>query len=178
MGGPGCDIAAVFFSEWSIPDWISVVGLPLALIGLYLAAIQLRKTTQAANAARDAVREAERHLADNHLLLLIPRLVQVARDLQSSVERNQREPARTCLTDWREAAVQVRTLVERQGGYGPLIERIDKAVALVASAEDGLHEEGRDAANATRHVRDRIRDAGDLAMQVVTERMAFVRREL
>src|SRR4051794_8187721 len=95
---------------WSIPDWFSVVGLPLALAGLFIAWREVQKTKTPAEAARDAVADTQRHLADNHLLLLIPRLLQAGREVEHAVRRPDRDSAQKELAAWRELAVQVRTL--------------------------------------------------------------------
>jgi len=167
---------ALSLPGWGAPEWVSLVGFPLTLIGLYLAWLQIRSVKTAADAARAAAERTEHHLADNHLLLLIPRLLQASRDLEHAVRLGERGAGFTFLGDWRELAVQVRTLVERQGGRPGLRESIDRAIALIPPAEDALQDTTADAYSGTRHARDRIRDACDAANEIVTERMAFVDR--
>jgi hypothetical protein len=163
---------------WDLPDWFSVIGFPLTLLGLYVGWRELMRTKDAAVAARDAVRDTQRQLADNHLLLVIPRLLQASRDLEHAVRRPDLEAAQKEMAQWRELAVQVRTLAERKGGERiALIEKIDRAIALIPPAEEALNDGGADPYERTRHARDRIRDAVDEATRIVTERMAFVEIE-
>jgi hypothetical protein len=87
--------------------------------------------------------------------------------MQYAVEAEERQAARASLTDWREAATQGRTLARHQAGQQRLIERIDRAIALISSAEEGLGDQTRTPKEATSHVRERIRDAGDSVMEIV-----------
>jgi hypothetical protein len=165
-------------ADWTLPDWFAVVGFPLGVLGLVAAWRQLRGTRSAAEAAQTATERTEQHLADNHLLLLIPRLVQASRDLEQAVRNDERDTAVTLIASWRDVAVQVRTLVEAQaGGRSDLRALIDRAIALIPPAEDALSDTGTDAKTGTHHARDRIRDAVDEANKIVTERMAFVGRK-
>jgi hypothetical protein len=194
-----------FYSDWGVPDWVSVVGLPLTLAALALAYFQLRdaQTTagdardaaahgrtaaeaarvaaatarDAATAARDSIQTTEGHLADNHLLVFVPRLDVVNRQLQTAVVKGDGNAALEHLTEWRGIAAQVRKLAEKQGGEEELIRKLQTAGALVVSAKNDLISKTGTPEEATRHVRTAIDDACDRAAEIVGERMAFVRKE-
>jgi hypothetical protein len=168
---------ATFYSDWGIPEWVSVVGLPVGIVAVFLTWRQLRKTATAAGAAKDAVERTEQHLAENQLLLLIPRMLQHARDLDHAVHRTDREAAQACLTDWRNAATQVRVLAARTNAHPNVAHHVRTAVALISTAHDELGNPERNAAEATRRVRDRMSDAGDAANEIITERLVFVNTE-
>lgn len=170
-----------FFSEWGIAEWVSVVGtivgIPLAVAGAVYARRQLSETKGAAVAAKDAVERTERHFAERQLLLLIPRMLQNARDLQHAIAMGDRAGAGACLTDWRETATQVRVLVRRTGDHPHLGHQVDRAVALIATAQDELGDPSREPTDATQRVRDRMGDVSDSASEVLAAKMTFVTQE-
>jgi hypothetical protein len=174
----------------NVPELVTVLGLPVALVAAVLAAMQLKAAREAANtagekadgakasadAARAAVERTEKHLADNHLLLWIPRLEQVARSLELAAVANRRDAAMVHLTEWRETATHVRALVTRDGDRPDLVEKLQTAVALIISAKDDLvADKESTAAEATRHVRSAINEACDRASEIVAERMTRTR---
>jgi hypothetical protein len=197
--------AFLSLSDWSLPDWVSIIGLPLALIGLAVGLFQLRDAKRtaldaktaadhardaaqagrdaaatardAAEAARASIQRTESHLADNHLLIYIPRLEQIVRELEIAVRSADVERTIAQLNEWRATAAQVRKLAEKQGGHDDLVQKLQKAAGLVGAAKGDLVGRRRPADEATHYVREAINDACDGAAEVVGERMAFIRRD-
>jgi hypothetical protein len=169
----------------SLSDWATVVGFPVAIVAAVFAGLQLRVASQQSKAAETAplasqraVERTERHLADNHLLLWVPKLEQVARNLEAAARSDRRDATMVHLTEWRETATHVRTLVERDGDRPELIAKLQTAVAMILSAKDDLvADSSTPAAEATRHVRTAINEACDKASEIVAERMAYPRRD-
>lgn len=146
---------------------------------LQIAASNASSAKTAAESAQRAVERTERHLADNHLLLWVPRLEQVARNLDLAAAADNRDVAMVHLMEWRETAGYVRTLVLKDAVDRPeLVERLQTAVVLIHSAKDDLVGDAQSTtAEATRHVRSAISEACDRASEIVAERMAYTRRE-
>lgn len=168
---------AAFYTDWSTLDWLSIVGLVLALVGIGIAIFQISQATSAAEAAKNASEATQIHLADNHLLLLIPVLSQACKDLTRAASADDRQGAAGYLDAWRETAVKVRALIQAkstQSGDIDLIQEIGFAIALMAPAHDALNDPNQAAYDGTRHVRSRIQAATDQANQIVAEKMAFV----
>lgn len=165
---------SAIWSGWELPDWVSVIGFPLGIVAFGMAWWQLGRTKKSADAARDAVRDTQRQLADNHLLVLVPQLVQAQRDVQTAADRGDHEGCQRSLDEWRDVANNVKTLLRKKGERADLVDRLAEAVAFVVTARDALEDHERSVISSTAHARDRIRSAGDRATEIVTERMAFV----
>lgn len=190
--------------NWSVPDWVSVVGLPLAGLGIVLGLFQLRdaKSTagdakaaadsgkvaaegartaadtarNAATAARESIQATEGHLADNHLLLLIPRLDQIHRSLEAAVMAEDTDRVVETLNEWRIVAAHVRQLAQRQGGHENLVDKLQSASGQVHAAKEPLITRAVSPDEATGQVRKAIDDASTEAATLIGERMAFIRK--
>ena len=88
---------------YAIPwqDWLGVVGLPLAFLGLWLTWKQASGAKNAAEATRTAVRRTQTQLRANQLLVLIPQLRWIASELDAAIDEDNQRLARRNLDSWR-----------------------------------------------------------------------------
>jgi hypothetical protein len=165
--------------DW-IPDWITVIGLPLALLGLYLGRLQLQtaqdeleKVADAATAAQQASESAERKLNANQLLIRAPRLSQLERDVSAAVDADDRAGARQSLEAWRLETIAFREILEaRDELHSDLAKRFIETLLLVTTAEQDLEEDFSIAvADATKHARRVMRGLG-AEMAAIAQRIA------
>jgi hypothetical protein len=134
----------------------------------------LTRTKTSADATKAAIEHTQRQLADNHLLLLVPTLLQAERDVLLAVDLGNHGATQRHLDEWRDAANRVKTLVRLKNERPDLVERLNEAVALVVVARDALDDKTRTPTDSTTHARDRMRAAGDRANEIVTERLVVV----
>src|SRR4051812_21705737 len=92
-------------------DWISVAGLPLTLVGLALAWAQARAAANSAERAREAVEYTERRLRANQLLVLVPQLRFIAKELDEAIERDDAQHAKRELDNWRWQVANIQGLL-------------------------------------------------------------------
>jgi hypothetical protein len=166
-------------SQWSLPDWFSVVGFPLAIIGFVVAWLQLRKTTGAATAARDAIQRTEELLGERQLLILIPRMQAHGSAISSAASAAHREGVIRGLEQWRDAASQVRVLLEHRDPqrYAELIRKLQETSMLANIAGANVVERSADPREGTTQVRTEITSAGDRASEVIAEMLVVTRRD-
>jgi hypothetical protein len=132
-------------------------------------------TQTAAEATQTAVERTENHVAENHLLVWIPQLVQVTREAETELTAGDGSRVRSSYARWRSTARQVQVLLRRtHPGHGA-IALIDKAITLAPSALDAVRDEAGEPEARTRHLRTAMTDAAEEAETLVTERMAFLR---
>lgn len=70
-------------------DWVAVVGVLAALVGLYLTWREARKAATSAEATRLAVTQTEVQLRANQLLILLPQLRALALELDAAIDLEQ-----------------------------------------------------------------------------------------
>ena len=182
-------------NPWTIVDVVTVVGLPLALVALLAARVQLRDGKQAAEqaraiaadvkvvvqetrgvatATRDAVERTERHLADNHLLLLLPALVQLRRSIDSAVRLNQAEPLIDYFSDWLEISSEGHEILVRRGtDDSGLHGRLEQTAKIVSKAKDAVVESEASMFDSTRRARSRISEDCSLASAILGRMKAY-----
>lgn len=120
-------------------DWLSAVGVPLTLYGLWLAWRQARNASNYARAARDAVSHTEQHLRANQLLVLIPQLRWIAAELDASIEADNARLAKRHLDNWRWQASNIHGLLDMDEALErPLLQALQESVGLAHSAGGNL----------------------------------------
>jgi hypothetical protein len=177
-------------ADWGLPDWLTVVGFPLAMVALWLGYLQLREARKqssaaalaargaetSADAARSAIERTEQHLADNHLLLAIPELQQVRTDLDVAVDKGEREDAIRLLSAWLRVGSDVQAILERQQpGHSALIAELEQSTRMTGQAKDELIARQKDLEPATRELRGLITSICASALRIVGEMKAFTR---
>ena len=120
-------------------DVVSVVGLPLTLLGLTLAWWQARAASNYAKAAREAVEHTERRLRANQLLVLIPQLRWISAELDASIEANNAVLAKRQLDNWRWQASNVHGLLDvGEINERSLLQALQQSVGLAHAASGNL----------------------------------------
>jgi hypothetical protein len=116
-------------------EWLGVAGFPLTILGFALTWWQARKAAKAADAARVATSRTRKQLTSNQLLVRIPQLGWIARELDVAIEGDNREFARRFLDQWRSEAGNIRGILGADRGEdGALLRQIQEAVSLAAAA--------------------------------------------
>lgn len=120
-------------------DWVSVTGLPLTLVGLWLAWRQAKAASKSAQAARRAVEYTEQRLRANQLLVLIPQLRWTAIELDAFIESDDPKLAKRQLDNWRWHAGNVHGLLSVEDPEERLlIQSLQESVGLAHSAGSNL----------------------------------------
>lgn len=160
-------IAAAATQHWysvSWVDWITILGLPLTLLGLFVTWRQAKAAATAAEAAKRAVHQTEQQIRASQIMVLVPQLRWTVAELEIAIEANSASVARRQLEIWRwqagnihgilsgadtsekkilKSLTQSTALAVTAGGLllepsGPVAARCMKVRAAMASACDEL----------------------------------------
>jgi hypothetical protein len=116
-------------------DWVTIIGLPLTLLGLYLTWWQAKKAASAAVAARRAVRRTEQQIRANQLLVLVPQLSRTVAELDSAIQADNPFLAQRDLNSWRWQAGNIHGILS---GANPsekkLLRTLQQSVGLAQTA--------------------------------------------
>ena len=116
-------------------DWISVAGVPLAFIGLYLTWRQARDAVSSAEAASAAVGKTERRIRLNLLMVQIPQLTSVRPDLENAIDGGDSNLARLHLNSWSSQAANIRGIIALADPEQTLIPRqLQQSMVLARTA--------------------------------------------
>ncbi|MEU9820889.1 hypothetical protein ACIGG9_10760 [Pseudonocardia alni] len=85
---------------------ITLIATPLALLGLYLAWKEIRKTKTAAEAARDAAQRAQTALSRNSVVIILYQMQQVETELEKAISDKDRQRSIYWMSTWRSLAGQ------------------------------------------------------------------------
>lgn len=120
-------------------DWITVAGVPLALVGLYLTWRQARNAANSAKAAQDAVISAERKIRSKQLLILIPQLRWTVIELENAITVSDRTGARRQLDSWRWQAGNIQGILTAADPEEiKILQGLQKSVSLARVAGSAL----------------------------------------
>lgn len=123
-------------------DWITVAGLPLALVGLYLTWRQARKAADSAKAAEDAIIATERKIRSKQLMVLIPQLRWTVIELENAIVSNDRKGARRQLDSWRWQAGNIQgILTATEPEEVNILEGLQESVGLARVAGSAVLDE-------------------------------------
>ncbi len=123
-------------------DWITVIGLPLTLLGLSLTWWQARKASNAASAAREAVFRTEQQIRASQVLVLVPQLRWTVAELETAIEKDSSFFARRQLDSWRWQAGNIHGILsEGKLSEKRILKSLTRSVGLAATA-GGLLLEG------------------------------------
>lgn len=123
----------------TLSDWLSLAGLVATVVGLYFAIGQIREAKRSADRARDAVEAAERRMALNHLLVVLPQVRILERDLDRAIEDGDRLAAMRALGTYSHVASEVSGLLREQGIVGhETIERLRQSAIAAGEAKRRL----------------------------------------
>ncbi len=135
----------------------TVIGLPLTLAGLYFTWRQVRQATSIVQATQSAVTATQAQLRHNHLLVLLPQLPEIERDIERSVYLNNTELVIHHLSVWRRSASQMRGLLVSTGWTDEgLLVAIQESIAMAADAKLTLQSSTKPLATVTKRAQARI----------------------
>lgn len=121
--------------SWVV-DIFTLVGVPIALVGVGIAIRESIKSGELATAARNAVIEAERHLSGNHLIGLSAAFETLETDLYKSIRDDDRDRCNEILIRWRQQANELIGLLDQRKNVDPeLVTSFQKLVTVVGQAQ-------------------------------------------
>lgn len=167
-----------FASVGHLADLASLIGFPLALIGLLIALLQLRRTQGAVRAADRAQQRTERESALRQLLVLLPSLSQTEQALDFAVWRKDRALAQRELSSWRIRGREAKGMLATQPYATAKVEE-DLATAIVQAtgAKQRLDDESTDVLDATETARADIAAAVDGLTELTARLKTNIREE-
>jgi len=152
-------------------EWLGVLGFLITLGGFGVALRRLRKLRLAAEAARDASLLTSREVAAKQVAVLVPQLIWLADELDSSIETNDRTLTRHYLYNWRWQAGHVHGLLPDSGTRGESLKRnLQDSIGLAFTATTALMEGKRPVLDACKRARESIGTSlNDLSLWVGQE---------
>lgn len=147
-------------------DWVELLFGAASVAALIVAIFQIRNAKYAANraqeaaeAARAAVERTEVYLAQNHLIFAVPQLSRLQADLTDAVREQDLPATVRTLGRWREAANDLRGLLQKYDEHEDLRLRLQKSVLVVNIASDSLVIPDKDVRLETKRARAAIAEA-------------------
>lgn len=158
-----------------LADVVSIVGFPLAIIGLYVALNQLQRTQNAVEAAAEAQEKTERDSALRQLLVLLPSLSEVEQALENAVSQNDVSGARRELASWRLRGGEVHGMLAGRGDLpSGISDGLSKAIVQAGAAKQRLMDENVDLSAATERARTDISTATIALTELAARFKAYV----
>lgn len=141
-------------------DGLGIASLAVALAGFPLAIWQIRKSVKASEAARTAVEATSSRHVSNQLLILVPELLLIDRDLGEAIENNERSDVLRLLVQWRHRASQVRGILIGVDRITPnVISQLANSAALATMAKQSLQNSSTSIVKATKRASAAISSA-------------------
>jgi hypothetical protein len=164
---------------WTISGFfLALVGLAVAIAGLVIALQQLRRTSNAVEAAGAAVERTERHLAITRLLALSPLLDRLEQELDLAVSGDDRRSAMRHLADWRSTANPIQGLIAENAHATPEVrDRLRESVVQAAQAKARLLDPRTSLRKATEQARQDMSAASDLVGELAGKLQVLAREE-
>lgn len=127
--------------QLSYVDWITVAGLPLALIGLYLTWRQARSAANSAKAVQNAIISTEREIRVKQLMVLIPQLRWTVIELETAISSQDAAGARKHLDSWRWQAGSIQGILSAtEPDETKILKGLQQSVGLARVAGSALLE--------------------------------------
>lgn len=140
-------------------DWIGVAGLVVSVVGFGVAFWQLIRTANAAKATKSAIERAERRMATNHLLVLLPNFQLIENDLDAAAQNDDPGLARRALVAYAHFATEVAAILQSQERVDQtLITDLRTSATLASQAKAILIDapKGKSTRQVTKDARERI----------------------
>jgi hypothetical protein len=120
-------------------DWTTIVGVLLALIGLFLTWRQAKNAANSAEAAKQAVSNTEQRIRLNQLMVLIPQLRWIANELDNAISTEDGSLVRRQLESWRWQAGNIHGMLESvDPNQAKLLRDLQQSVGLARAASSTL----------------------------------------
>jgi hypothetical protein len=132
-------------------DWLSVLGLLIAIV-------QIWRTGRIVRATNRAVNSASQRVSLYNILLVIPELSRVSNDLDNAAMSNNKEAARKALVEWRHLASDFKGLLANEGLSDNGIEKlVQQSLAQSRVAKNQIVDGGAvSVLDSTKKARDSI----------------------
>lgn len=151
-----------WYASISWVDWLTVIGFPLALAGLYLTWHQAREASNAANAARGAVLRTQQQIRSNQLMVLIPQLTWIANEVDWAIERENFDVVRRFLNSWRQHAGNVHGILMAQApDENDILKVLMSSIGMAAVTDRLLFQQEKSTRKDCMRAREAIRSAID-----------------
>jgi hypothetical protein len=139
----------------TIGDWVSLAGLVIVFV-------QIWRTGRIASATKAAVEDATKRVGVYNLLLLIPELSRLEKEIEDAVQLEVGGEAtlRRLLKDWRELATDfLGSLINENISDPSFIKMIRDSISLAMVAKQAtMSPKGADLFNSTKKVRQSIEE--------------------
>lgn len=142
-----------------------MLSIVLGVVGLLVALYQIRKVERAALAAKRAAETSVRQINTYALLLAIPELVLIEREIESLAHTSDAKQTAKALRDWQARASELVGLLKEQDVHEDgLGSRVQNSIVLAATART-LIAKGKAPAEAARRFRSGAEQVVNLARQ-------------
>jgi hypothetical protein len=170
MGG---DAVAMRDTLAWVVDIFTRVGVPLALVGVFIAIRESNRSRTVATAAQKAVSDAERQLSGNHLIGLSGQFESIESDLMKAINDDQKDRCNDVLIRWRQEANELIGLLEhREHVDEKLLTSFQKLVTTIGLVQAELPDSNAHALVITKDLRLVIPEAlGHLSRYAGTLKM-------
>jgi hypothetical protein len=172
---------AVTFPDWSLSEWLTVIGFLVGIAALIIAGVQLRQAgeqskaaARAAEAAESAILRTESHLADVQLVSLLLQIPVIQRDLEMAVSRTQMEETIRHLGDYGRLSAEALAILERRphASSAASVMTLRESGSLVGTAKNAIIA-GESPELATRQVRDQLGVVTSEGTRIISAMKAF-----
>jgi hypothetical protein len=140
-------------------DWLGIAGLAVSVVGFVIAIWQLWRTANAAQATKKAIERAEKRMAKNHLLVLLPQFQLIENDLDAAAQNDDLGLARRALVSYAHFAAEVAAILQDQEKVDETLVTDLRTSATQASLAKAVlidAAKGKTVRQLTKDVRDRI----------------------
>lgn len=143
-----------------VADIATLVALVVALVGLFLALGQLKRTQKAVEAAERAQEQTRRDSTLRQLLALLPILAEIENALDGAVAEDSRKAAERELANWRQRGSEVQGMIAGRTDLPAELEAdLRKAIVQVGAAKIRLADQEVGLPQATDRARTEISKA-------------------
>lgn len=118
---------------------------------------------------------AERRIADNQLLLMIPRMTSFRRDLDLAVDRDNRDEALKLLGEWPVLASELQGILEQIDAeeHTKLVQDLKQSSKLTGKAKDAIIARNKELVPVTERARGVINEICSQSSKIVGTMKAF-----
>ncbi len=142
----------------------TTIEVVLGILGLALALYQVRKAEKAALAAKRAVESRVAQSNIYSLLLLIPEVAMVERELSRAARADEVNETQRLIRDWLARASELNGLLkEHDSGTSELMTKVQESIALGTSSQNTLNKASAKPSSSTRILRERASEVVGLA---------------
>lgn len=122
-----------------VGDWLGLSALLVAVLGFAATLWQIRDTKKVIRATGLAIQKTQRYLAASQLIALIPTVLEIERELERAIERDDRGAVMEHLRHWRLSMNEVLAYLSVRGsGYESEVKMLESALVAANTARGSL----------------------------------------